>query len=398
MAHHYISFVNSPTDWPLVNSVYSESAGCRVSLQSVLLNTPQIPPRTKLWLDCGVDGLHFARAGDPQDETNPAYSTYIRQFENFNHIADSNFQRKPDKATVSSFVNQVLDKAVNSGADPHWLSVPQLPYTGDTDRKKINRFLAQATNAWKVRQKYGGKLILPVILTKSGETDRKTGRNPIVGLASECFVESGASGFWVVDSTLDDQDGVKNFENERFPGIIKLHEELNSKLPGDTVSVGGPYWGLNLVIWARGLIRFSAIGVGRSYKYYMPGGRQQEAKPRIALPPLRRLAVWSPELKAWLETVLRKLSKSDQAYQDFSALLRNFQLLSTKIHARRQVARFYGEWLKKLESVPPSSRALTLYQDLSAAYVLGTALPPLPEKEKVKNPARIAKQLMVNCL
>jgi hypothetical protein len=239
--------------------------------------------------------------------------------------------------------------------------------------------------------------MLPVIFAKSGQTDKKTDRNPKVDLALECFDASGANGMWIVDSTLDDQEGIGSFENIRFPGIIKLHEELNSKLPSETITVAGPYWGLSLMLWARGLVRFPAIGVGRSYRYYIAGGRQTEGSPRIALPPLRRLAIWSPELKNWVEDALHKLARNDTAHTEFSTLLRNFHLLGTKSYARRQVARFYKEWFSKFESIPPNSRSLSLYQDFSSAFVIGTGLKPIPSPEKVKDPARIAK-FMVNCL
>jgi len=78
---------------------------------------------------------------------------------------------------------------------------------------------------------------------------------------------------------------------------------------------------------------------------------------------------------------------------------KGLDFLQAKDRARRQIAGFYQDWLAKLESVPTSSRALTLYQDLSAAFVLGSRLKPFERNlEDVPNPAIIAKQLMVNCL
>ncbi len=179
---------------------------------------------------------------------------------------------------------------------------------------------------------------------------------------------------------------------------MAFHQELNSKLSAETVTVAGPYWGLNIILWARGLVRLPAIGVGKSFQYHIAGGIQKKPVTRIALPPLRRLAQWSPALKKWLESALRSLPKSDVAHSEFARVLRNFEGLQHDDVARGQVARFYKEWIEKLESVTPSSRALTLYQDFSAAYVLGMGLKPLPSPEKVRNPARIAKQFMVNCL
>jgi hypothetical protein len=128
------------------------------------------------------------------------------------------------------------------------------------------------------------------------------------------------------------------------------------------------------------------------------GRRPKPASPRIALAPLKRLAVCSPGLKIWLHEILRNLGKNDPAYGDFATLLKHFDIFQTKDRARLQVAEFYRDWLGRLESVPMSSTALTLYQDFSSAFVLGKKLKrPIPS-EDVKDPARIAKQLMVNCL
>lgn len=398
MAHHYIPFVHGRTDWPLVRSTFAHAAGCRITVQTILTDGRQQTDIPKLWVDCGIDGLHSAKIDDPEASGNQGYNGYISQFANFNRIADPQFQRRPDKSRVAAFVKAVLDRALDVAPNCAWLSVPQLPYVMSAERNKINRALAEATAEWKAREKFRGKLILPVVLVKARQTDKKTDRNPTVALALSCFEASSANGIWVVDSTLDDQDGVQDFENIRFPGLIRFQEELKSDLPPGTVAVAGPYWGLNLVLWARNLINLPAIGIGRSYRYYLAGGIQKEGNVRVAIPPLRRLAVWSPELRLWLESVLKKLPKSDPAHEDFALLLKNFELLQAKDYARRQIASFYKQWLEKLEDVQLPSRALTLYQDLSAAYVLGSALPALPSQEKVKSPARIAKQLMVNCL
>ena len=231
MIRHYIPFIQSRTDWPLVNSTYREAAGCRTTLQTFLGEGRQPFSDLKLWIDCEVDGLHFHRVNDPKDKTNPKYRDYISGFQGFDRIADVQFQRRPDKSGTESFVDAVLGKAASAVPNCDWLSVPQLPYVDNASRNKINKALAEAAGNWKSRQKFSGKLILPVILVKSGHADKKTTRNPTVQLALDCYEASGAKGIWVVDSTLDDQDGVANFESLRFPGIIKLHEELNSKLP-----------------------------------------------------------------------------------------------------------------------------------------------------------------------
>jgi hypothetical protein len=344
-----------------------------------------------------VDGLHSPAVAAPEYEINRDYKAYIRQFGGYDRIADPQFQRAPDRATTAAFVKSVLD-AAHAVSGSGWLSVPQLPYSAGNDRNRINRLLAETAWEWKSAARYHEKLILPVILPEAGQTDKKTDRNPKVDLASACLESSGADGVWVVDSRLNDQDGMKDFENIRFRGLVSFHEELNSKIPNETVTVAGPYWGLNIILWARGLIKLPAIGLGRSYQYHIAGGRQNKGLSRVALSPLRRLAQWSPDLRKWLEDALRDLPKSDPAHIEFKEIHRGFESLRNEDFSRRQTARFYKEWLGKIEAVPATSRALSLYQDFSAAYVLGKGLEPLPAPEKVKDPARIAKQLMVNCL
>jgi hypothetical protein len=229
--------------------------------------------------------------------------------------------------------------------------------------------------------------------------DTRTERRKKVELAVSCFEASGADGIWVVDSTLDDHASLRKLENQRLPGIINFHEELNArlvKLRPDAVTIAGPYWGLNLALWCRGLVRFLAIGVG-SYRYYVPGRLPQTAKVRVAVPPLKRLVV-GVALRPWLQDALNKLAKSDPAHRDLGALLKDLAFLQTKDHARERIARFYRDWVVKLESVPANSRALTLYQDFSAAFVLGSKLSNFDPPEDVPDPAIIAKQLMVNCL
>jgi hypothetical protein len=132
----------------------------------------------------------------------------------------------------------------------------------------------------------------------------------------------------------------------------------------------------------------------------VPGREPQSstAKVRLAVAPLRRLAV-SVALRSWLPDTLRTLAKHDSAYNELSVLLRSLDALQTKNRARHQVAEFYRDWLVRLESVSANSRALTLYQDFSSAFALGSRAKPFDrDLEDVPNPAVIAKQLMVNCL
>jgi hypothetical protein len=398
MNHRYIAFASFKTDWPLVNELYPQAAGARITLQALKSAAAGDLPQTKLWIDAQIDGLHFPEVFSASKSGYESYKKYIEHFPNARKIIDT-----PDRGSVATFVNSVLDTILEAteGLDNlGYISVPQLPYTLGAGRNKINRTLAELSFKWKGAQRRPLRLILPVVFAKQwGQTDTKTDRNSKVKLAATSFENSGADGIWVVDSTLDDHAAASTLENQRFPGIIHFHEELNAKLPSDTVTIAGPYWGLNLALWSRGLVRFPAIGVGRGYQYSIPGREPQSsgAKIRVAVPPLKRLVV-STALKPWLQRALHKLDRNDPAYNEFAKLAKSLDL-TTKERARRQIAGFYRDWLLKLESVPVSSRALTLYQDLSAAFVLGSRLEPFDKDlEDVPNPAIIAKQLMVNCL
>jgi hypothetical protein len=344
-------------------------------------------------LDAGVDALY----NWPFDK-NPGYKTYFQQFPDATRIAHTSFQAKPDRKIVESFVNSILDLALGKVPQADWLSVPQLPYVDGTNLNKINRSLAQCTQEWKVKRKFKGKMILPIILTNQRQLNKKTARNGNIDLAVSCLQFSESDGIWVVDSSLNDLDGTGNFEHERFPGIIKFHEELNARIRPETITISGPHWGLNLILWARGLTQFTATGPGKAYQYHIPGGMLMKGVTRIALAPLRRLAVWSPELKKWIDATLSKIPKSSSDYLEFSSIERHFNVLHDEHQAHLQVARFYKDWFKKFEAIVPQGRALALYQDLSSAYVLGRSLKDLPKQEHARSASKVAKQLMVNCL
>jgi hypothetical protein len=385
----YIPFVNSQRDWTVARSVYADAAIYRVALQAAALNAP---PDSKLWVDTGFDALD-----NWPFENNPVCRNYFTEFADAERLADPPFRSKPDKQVTARFVDALLNSALQKMPKIEWLSVPQLPYVDGTERNKMNRSLAEATFEWRARSRFKGKLILPVILTNQRQLNNKTERNGKVALAMSCLNASASEGIWAVDSSLNDQAGMGTFE-KRFSGIVKFHEELNAKLRSQTIRIAGPYWALNLILWARALVDFAAIGVGKGFQYYVPGGRLLEGNPRVVLAPLRRQRTWSPRLREWIETSLPKIPKSAPAHSEFSTILKNFHLLSDREQARLQVARFYKEWFKKLEESSPEGRPLALYQDFSSAYVLGKSLDDLPPPEKPRNPSRVAKQFMVSCL
>ena len=326
MSHYYIPFANSASeDWQLVASTFPDAPGCRVTLQAVEKAGSATRPNRRLWVDAGIDGLqHWPK-------TNPSFKAFIERFANYERIADAEFQRKPDGPKTMRFVTEVLNAAIRAVPNATWLSVPQLPYMIGSDRNKINRLMAEATLRWRSETRYRGRFILPVIFAKQPQTNTKTDRNPKVSLAIDCFEASSANGIWVVDSTLNDQSGVRNLEYERFPGIISFHEELNKKLPADAATVAGPYWGLSVVLWCRGLVRLVAVGPGRTYQYHVAGGMQKKGvRARFALPPLRRLVQWSPALRKWLDDSIHALPRADAAQVEFMDVLKSIGSLQTE--------------------------------------------------------------------
>ena len=396
----WIPFLARASDCALATSLHSDAPAYRVSLASAEPICSALPSGPKIWIDAGVDGLErWAEIAKPTVMGNPAYKELMLSFAGSKFLGDPAFQAKPTKTVVQQFVSDVLDRAIQIVPGAHWLSVPQLPYVDGTDRNKVNRMLAESTALWQAKGSHKQRLILPVIITNQRQLNKKTDRNRKIDLAISCLEGAGAQGIWSVDASLNDQDGTSTFEHVRFPGLVNFHEELNAKLGKGIITIGGPYWGLNVVLWARGLIDHAAIGLGNAHRYYIPGGFLKQGETRIALPPFRRTATLSPELKAWLDDAIKELPKNDPSASELVAIAKALPSLYDSNTARSQVAKFYKQWLSKLEKVPPSGRSLTLYQDLSSAYVLGKGLPDLPATEKTaRAPGKIARQLMMNCL
>ena len=299
---------------------------------------------------------------------------------------------------IEAFVSAVMDSCIEHA--PAWLSVPQLPYVQGNHRNKINRELASAVATWRAGVDNASKLILPVVLTGRKLYQYKSERDSKIKTIADCYKRCSADGVWVVDSELRDQDGARS-QTDRFGELVQFHEELNDELPGSPYRVAGPYWGMNLVLWARGLVDFPAIGVGKAYQYHVSGGLSHGALVRIALPPLRR---WAPvggaggsDLRNWLDEALGVLSHSDDGHGALRTIRNDYGKLASREAAQRQIAAFYKEWFNATRDA--GERAVALFQALSAAYVLGKRLPNLPTiKDMGREPGEIARQFMLNCL
>lgn len=398
----FIPFVYSQTQYDLVDQFYAETERVRVPLNCIG-NLSLGSASRELWIDPGIDGYHTLRkVPNPFKERRDTgksgeflwekYASFLRQFPNSEDLVRQN----PALKKIPSMVEGILDACHQH--KPQWLSVPQLPIVNGSANNKINTALARATSEWREKSGYNGTLIVPMILTRyAGQYDKKMHRNAKIGELKKCYERSTADGIWIVDSDLQDYKGVGTYQ-KRLEQLVKLHQEVRSKLP-NAVLVGGPYWGMNLVLWARGLCDHPAIGVGSGFRYQIPGMSPQTAKTRIALASLRRWVQLHPELRRWLGSVVNA-PHSDSAKTEFEAILAQFEsFMQSKALARKQVAKFYRRWIHEHAQKSEHGRALNLFQDLSAAYVVGSQLEEFPKSEAPgRRPEVVAQHLMLNCL
>jgi hypothetical protein len=278
-----------------------------------------------------------------------------------------------------------------------------LPLVPGKSRNKINTMLANAVANWKTGCQSAPRLILPLIITRPSILTRKPERDDKLKVALECYERSQANGIWIVDTKLMDQNRNEQF-SRRYSKLIEFHQNLRESVGKEAILVAGPYWGIDMVLWARGLCDFLAMSVGTPYTYYISYGIRKSGNTRVAIPPIRRRAVMGNALKIWLDEAIAKLKPEDAAFRELTELKKTFRTLQSKETAVNQVARFYKEWFRKIEAIAPEGRALGLFQDLSSAFVLGRQLPPLPKEaeesvsENVRNAGMVAEQLMLHCL
>lgn len=403
---HLVPFVSSEDDCQLVDDFYSDAEYFRIELRNWTKIENSFGQADKLWVDAGVDGIHHVLKangitkvvdGKTKKTVGGQWASLFKGFRNFEEVATKQFVEKPSTSKVEEFIDDILDAC--HALAPKAITVPQLPHVSDVSRNKINWAFAKATAQWKKKRKFNGALILPIILTNQEQLNLKGDRNKRITSADKSFQHANASGYWVVDSTMSDLDAAPIFQKKRFDGVLKFNSELQEKLPKASPSIAGPYWGLNLISWAKGLVEHPAIGVGRTFQYHISGGIiTSSPKVRIAIPPLRRWAIHS-KLKPWLVENVKNYDSASYAFEELNALLKSYNNLGTKQAARRQIAKFYAEWYAKIEEVVPAGRKLALFQDFTAAYVLGNDFSKLPADEgSAKHPERVAEYFMMFCL
>jgi hypothetical protein len=393
MADH-IPFITSDEVCDLAKQAYPDSAFVRVPLYGAERYCPRLRATTKVWLDPCVDGMDDLRPRRSTEQRRNPWFEFMSGFPNFEKLGTPAYHAKPVAAEVRAFVKAVMDKC--AACRPAWITIPQLPIVTDSKRNKINRALAAATGKWRSGSPFSGRLIVPLVFTHQSQIKLKKYRNRKVQQAEKCYDLAQADGLWVVESSLDDERGSSTLR-KRFSSVIALHEELNDRIPSK-IRIAGPYWGLNLVLWARNLVDYPAIGVGSGYQFLLTGGPTRHPSSRLMLTSLRR-RVGVGTLEDWLKKASAKLDPSHAAHKEFSYIRKHYRALIDQDSARTQVATFYKQWYDAVAAVPSAGRSMALFQDLSAAFALGRSLPALGADEKTaRRPEAVAEPLMLNCL
>lgn len=384
----FIPFLRANNDLDHLDEFYSDAPLCRVSLERDKW-VAKIRDKHRIWIDLGFEGIG-------QAVVNPDYLTFINRNGDLSALRSADFIKSPKRATIEQQLNKFLDQA--AAFQPYAISIPQFPHEDGTDNNKINKLLFSITQDWKATRQSSVRLVLPVLFSNQRQLNKKTDRNHKVTFIKSLTAKAPVDALWVTDYSLEDQAGTGNFDKERFPGIVELFKELRSACDVAIIIVG-PFWGLGLLLWARGLASHFAIGLGSTYRYYLSGGMANTPKARIAIGCLRRWVSSGPELEDWLKECLRRLPSASPEHREFSELLKHAVALLSRDTAKRQVARVYRGWIDKIIAVPSPGRSVALFQDLSAAFVTGKSLPDLPDETgPARKPERVAEQLMLNCL
>ncbi len=390
-----IPFITGEENAGYAKKLYADSSMVRLPIVKANRLIKLLPKNSKVWLDPSVDGCDDIDSRRSTGTKTNNWFELMKHAPNFEKFNDPSFLAKPVQTVVDEFVNHIMDSCAE--LRPSWITAPMLPMVNGNERNKVNRCLAKSVGKWKSYSSYIGRLILPLIITNQKQITSKTGRNPNVDLAGKCYHDAQADGFWVVDKSLDDEDGSVNLRNKRFRAVIDLHEELNERIVSK-IRIGGPYWGLNLVLWAKGLVDWPAIGLGSGYQYYLSGGTMTSANPRVAIPSLRRRVRVGPALAEWLDKSIAKLAVDHPARNEFVDLKKQLTILGDSARAKEQVAKFYRDWTSTISNVPKAGRSMALFQDLSAAYALGRSLPSITSEGSVRQPSAVAESLMLSCL
>lgn len=381
------AFIRSREDFSLVKTYFSDAYEVRID-QDVLRKIDPSILAGKKWIHQGFETYHFP------DDVDLELKAYFEK-KNLHSLLLHDKYRKADMQALDAGVLEVLRDAI--ACSPSTISVPQLPYTPGASRNKINEALAESTAKAFAVLHPTADLILPVIIFYKARISSTTERAKLVKKIQVAANAAQAKKVWIVDASLDDDRGTKSVGEDRIPAIVDLHERLAESLQGTEI-LGGPYWGVNLVLWVRGLISRPCISLGGGFTYIpRKEGTPRRPNQRVAIPPLKRQAQ-TIGLQGWLKAAIPLSRRLPEAHANLVDLQNSLSSITSDLAARRQIVKFYREWIEKLAQLQPSARSLSLYQDLSAAFALGQLLSKVPLPNETKQPGQIAHQLMSRCL
>lgn len=383
-----VPFISSKADLGLLGRRFRGAPCVRMRISD--LETGYSPPNRPLWIGTDLDAYpDFFPKSDWAKWASarlPGHDT----------LSDG---KELSRADAKALVEMLCESAL--GFDPKWLSVPQLPQAPNRAAAKNNKLLARAFGDWANQRGFTGTAILPIVFTHHTQIEKKGVWGPRIRQACTRYKQANADGVWIVDSTMDDLAGTRAFETQRFPQLIAIHEQVRATFPELSIHLGGPYWGLNLLLWARGIISHPAVNLSGAVIHKRPGAYLPRGLPRVALGPLRKLVVLDrAKLTGWLRKANRRLGDDHPATNDFSNLLTEIEEgVLTDEAARIQVADFYEAWVRQIAAHPAEARAVSLYQDLSQAFVVGKALEDVPgQSGRRRMPFLPAQQLMLHCI
>lgn len=398
----YIPFVRTKGECDIAQQVMQDVDLVRVSAE--FIDEGPMPVNWRLWVDPSFDGYDdVANRGWTADPNSiRGWEKWIRTFPEHKAPLSS---EKPKHPQLAELARNILSAIARQ--NPAVISVPQVTHDASTNSHKINESLASAAGDWKAANWNKGILALPVVITDYEVYRTKTkGWGPKIKTISRSIEASRASIVWVVHAKFDDLCGVSSRDKEEFPKLIDFHYRLKEALPSNTTLIAGPYWAINLILWARGVIDIPAISCGSGYKYYPPTAFRPQPKNRIALPSLRRWYSATPDLKEWVREAKRKFpprtpvrAELEQIESQFSSFLGGRGRKPSML----QTASFYEMWIQQLAGTHAAGRALFLYQDFSSAFVTGSQMKkPLPKDSSLsadaRKPGAMAQQFMLQCL
>ena len=277
---------------------------------------PSLPNTVPLWIDPAFEGLSLKPKARGDE-----WQAFIKTYPGHDKFEDANFLVRPQKTDVQAFVDRLMNDCI--AHKPSRITIPQFPVDLNTPPFKLNRLLAEAAMKWRTTTNKQVELILPVVFTHQTQLANKAARNKVLSHIKSCLSRGQFEGLWSVDSSLADQDGAGTFD-DRFKCIIKFFEEVREIVGPTKHLTAGPHWGLNLVLWARGLVNHPAIGLGFAFQYHVHGGKSYKPKTRVALAPLRRWATYSSELKQWLTDNIPLTPPGSSAHKALSDLHAKF--------------------------------------------------------------------------